>query len=307
MQGDLNDILVFLKVAECGSFTRAGQALRLPKTTVSRKVRELEQRLGVQLLHRTTRRLGLTEAGAVYVARCSHIPATLRDAEAAVSQVQGQPGGILRITCPYSLAVNLVSPLLAEFRTLYPQIQLDLVLTHRTLDLIQEKVDIALRMGNLPDSSMLARRLAVFPNRVYASRTYLDRFGEPAHPRELREHRALVTRVARSGAGYAWPMGQGGKLERFEVHPVIEADDPEVLKAPLAAGAGLMMATDLIMHNLVGKGLVQPILDGWLGRCPALHAVFPQGLVQPPKLRVFVDFLVAKLDTMNVSHRSLPP
>lgn len=298
MQTDLNDVLVFLKVVEAGSFTAAGEALHLPKTTVSRKIRELEQRLKVQLLHRTTRRLGLTQAGTVYFAHCSQLPQVLLDAEAAVGELQGHATGTLRITCSYSMAVTLVAPLLAPFRVLYPDVRIDLVLSHRTLDLIAEKIDLALRTGDLPDSSMLARRLAVLPNRVYASAAYLAQYGAPAHPDALCQHRALVTRVARFGAGYAWPMREGarGALKNYTITPVIEADDPEVLKAPLLAGAGLMMATDDIMQACVEQGLVEAILPGWLGRCPALHAVFPQGLVQPPKLRAFLDFLVAHLE-----------
>jgi DNA-binding transcriptional LysR family regulator len=152
-------------------------------------------------------------------------------------------------------------------------------------------------MGNLPDSSMAARQLAVLPNRIFASPDYLARYGEPRHPLELRQHLALVTRVARSGSIYAWPMSDGGMHENYEINPVIEADDPEILKAPLFAGAGLMMATDMIMQRHAAEGLVRPILAGWLGRCPALHVVFPRGQVQPPKLRAFIDFLVPRLES----------
>jgi DNA-binding transcriptional LysR family regulator len=293
---DMNDTLVFIKVIEEGSFTAAARDLRLPKTTVSRKVRELEQRLGVQLLHRTTRRLGLTEAGRTYFQCCKQIPQALIDAEAAIGQLRGNPRGTLRITASYSLTVSLLAPLLAEFRTLYPEVRVDLMLSHRTLDLVEEGIDIALRMGNLPDSSMAARQLAVLPNRVYASPTYLERHGEPTHPLELRQHLALVTRIARSGSSYAWPMSDGGAHESYEITPVIEADDPEILKEPLFAGAGLMMATDMIMQRHATEGLVRPVLPGWLGRCPALHAVFPRGHVQPPKLRAFIDFLVPRLE-----------
>jgi DNA-binding transcriptional LysR family regulator len=292
---DMNDTLMFVKVVEEGSFTAAARDLRLPKTTVSRKIRELEQRLGVQLLHRTTRRLGLTEAGTIYFQHCKQIPQVLADGEAAVGQLQGAPRGTLRITASYSLTMSVLAPLLGEFRECYPDVRLDLVLSHRTLDLVEQKIDIALRMGSLPDSSMAARQLAVLPNRVYASPAYLARHGEPTHPMELRQHLALVTRVARSGSSYAWPMSDGAEHENYEVSPVIEADDPELLKAPLFAGAGLMMATDMIMHRHAAEGLVRPVLPGWLGRCPALHAVFPRGHVQPPKLRAFIDFLVDRL------------
>jgi DNA-binding transcriptional LysR family regulator len=297
MAADLNDTVAFIKVVEGGSFTAAAQELRLPKTTLSRRVRELELRLGAQLMHRTTRKLSLTEAGATYFQQCRQIPQALADAEAAVSQLQGQPRGVLRITSSYSLMVSLIAPLLGEFRALYPEVRLDLVLSHRTLDLVEEQIDLALRMGALPDSAMVARRLAVLPNRIYASPDYLARHGEPAHPFELQQHLALVTRVARRGGGYAWPMSNGGTTESYEITPVIEADDPEVLKAALFGGAGLMMATDMIMQRHAAEGLVRPVLPGWLGRCPELHALFPRGHVQPPKLRVFVDFLVSRLNT----------
>jgi DNA-binding transcriptional LysR family regulator len=297
MTADLNDTLAFIKVIEGGSFTAAARDLRLPKTTVSRRIRELEQRLGAQLLHRTTRRLSLTEAGSVYFEQCRHVPQVLADAEASVGQLQGQPRGTLRVTSSYSLMLSLVGPLLAEFRALCPDVHIDLILSHRTLDLVEEQIDVALRMGSLPDSAMVARRLAVLPNRVYASPAYLARHGEPAHPFELQRHFALVTRVARRGGGYAWPMSKDGVTESYEVTPVIEADDPEVLKAPLFAGAGLMMATDMIMARHAAEGLVRPILPGWVGRCPELHALFPRGHVQPPKLRAFVDFMIERLRT----------
>jgi len=297
MAADLNDTLAFIKVIESGSFTAAARDLRLPKTTVSRRIRELEQRLGAQLLHRTTRRLGLTEAGSVYFEQCHHVPQMLADAEASVGQLQGQPRGTLRVTSSYSLMLSLVGPLLAEFRALCPDVHIDLILSHRTLDLVEEQIDVALRMGSLADSAMVARRLAVLPNRVYASPAYLARHGEPAHPFELQRHFALVTRVARRGGGYAWPMSKDGVTENYEVTPVIEADDPEVLKAPLFAGAGLMIATDMIMARHAAEGLVRPILPGWVGRCPELHALFPRGHVQPPKLRAFVDFMVERLRT----------
>lgn len=295
MTVDLNDTVTFIKVIEGGSFTAAARDLRLPKTTVSRRIRELEDRLGAQLLHRTTRRLSLTEAGSVYFQQCRHVAQTLAEAEASVSQLQGRPRGTLRVTSSHSLMLSLVGPLLAQFRELFPEVTIDLVLSHRNVNLVEEQVDLALRMGPLVDSGMVARRLAVLPNRVYASPAYLEKHGEPMHPFELQKHFALITRVARRGAGYAWEMTRDGTTESYEITPVIEADDPEVLKAPLFEGAGLMMATDMIMAKHAAEGRVRAVLPGWLGRCPELHAVFPRGNVQPPKLRVFVDFLVKQL------------
>ena len=312
MAMDLNDTVIFVKVIEAGSFTAAARELRLPKTTVSRRVRKLEETLGAQLLHRTTRTLNLTEAGTTFFEQCRDIPRLLEYAEGAVGQLQGEPRGTLRVTASYSLMVNLIAPLLADFRRLYPDVRMDVVLSHKTLDLVADKIDLALRMGPLADSTLIARQLAVLPNRIYASPTYLAEHGEPAHPGELRRHSALVTRVARQGRGYAWEMSKDGFSQSFPLNVVIEADDPEVLKAPLFAGAGLMMATDQIMARHVADGSVRPVLQGWLGRCPELHAIFPQGRVQPPKLRAFVDFLVERLrDTAGsnvpVSEQRRPP
>jgi len=245
--------------------------------------------------------LSLTEAGTIYFQQCRQVPQALADAEAAVGQLQGQPRGTLRITSSYSVMISLIAPLLGEFRSLYPDVRIDLILSHRTLDLLEEHIDVALRMtrGGLPDSSMIARRLAVFPNRVYASSSYLARHGEPTHPFELQRHATLSTRIWRRGSGYAWPMTNGGPMENYEITPVIEADDPEVLKAALLSGAGLMMATDLIMQRHAAEGVVLPVLQGWIGSSPELHAVFPGGHVQPPKLRAFIDFLVSRLSVQD--------
>ncbi len=295
MTPSLDDTLAFVKVVQAGSFTAAARSLGLPKATVSRKVQDLEQRLGAQLLHRTTRRVGLTEAGAIYFQYCESIAHILTEAEIAISQMQGEPRGWLRITSSHSLSVSLLSPLISDFRSAYPGVLIDLILTHETLDLIAKEIDVALRLGPLPDSSMTARKLAVLPNRIYASRDYLAQHGEPAHPDELRRHWALATRVAQRSRGFAWPMSDGGELQDYEINPVIVADDPDVLIQLLLAGQGLMMATDLLVKPYLAKDLIQPVLAGWTGRRPELHAVFPQGRVQSPKLRVFVDFLLKRL------------
>lgn len=296
MAVDPGDALAFVTVVREGGFTAAARKMRVPKTTLSRRVRVLEAALGVRLLNRTTRRLALTEAGTIYFRHCDPLARGFADAEAAVGQLLGAPRGWLRITAPQSLVENLLSEVIADFLVLYPDIRVDLSLSHQPEDIVARGQDIALRMGPVSDTSLAARRLAVFPNRVYAAPAYLARWGQPEHPGDLISHRALATRVAVRGGGYAWPMRAGPTaLADFPVDPVLVADDPEVLKAPLLAGLGLMMATDLIMRRLVAGGQVRPVLDGWVGRCPELHAIFPQGPVQPPKLRAFVDFLVARL------------
>ncbi len=227
MTHDLNDTLVFVKVVEHGSFIAAAKALRLPKTSVSRKVQELEVRLGAQLLHRTTRKLGLTEAGNVYFEHSQRIARELEEAESAVGQLQGGPRGWLRITAPYSIGVTWIAPLLGEFHARYPEVRVEMLLSNEPLDLISKEIDVALRGGNLPDSNLVARRLSVFRTQVYASPIYLERHGEPLHPDDLQHHRALaMQKQRRNGGSYVWPLNDGKRSGEFTVDPVLVANDP---------------------------------------------------------------------------------
>ncbi|HEX6572661.1 MAG TPA: LysR family transcriptional regulator, partial [Steroidobacteraceae bacterium] len=175
MPRDLNDTLIFAKVVEHGSFISAARALRLPKTTVSRKIQELELRLGAQLLHRTTRKLGLTEAGNIYFEHSQRIARELDEAESAIGQLQGGPRGWLRVTAPYSFAISRITPLFGEFQARYPEVRVEMVLTNEPLDLIDKEIDVALRVGPLRDGNLVARRLSVFRSQVYASPRYLER------------------------------------------------------------------------------------------------------------------------------------
>ncbi|MBY6265631.1 LysR family transcriptional regulator [Azospirillum sp. 412522] len=298
---DLNDTIAFVKVVEEGSFTKAARRLRLPKTTLSRKVRDLERRLGIQLLHRTTRRLGLTEAGTVYFERCRRIAGELEQAESAVAQLRDAPRGWLRITTPPSFGMTVVAPLLPEFRARYPDVRIDLVLSHENLDLVARDIDLAIRMGSLQDSSMAARKLGVLRRHVYAAPAYCAAHGMPGHPDELIRHLTLANMSARRPSGYGWRLFRtcGGLPEEemdVAIDPVIAADDPEMLIPTLLAGGGLVLATDFAMRPYRSAGQVERVLDGWRGADVDLHAVFPGGRIQPPKLRSFLDFLIGRID-----------
>src|SRR3546814_7443985 len=159
MARDLNDTLVFVKVVEQGRFIAAARTLRLPKTTVSRKVQELEARLGAQLLHRTTRKLGLTEAGNVYYEHSQRIARELDEAESAVSQLQGGPRGWLRVTAPYSLGIERIAPLLGEFHARHAEVRVEMMLSNEQVELNDKEIDVALRLGRLPDSNLVVRKL----------------------------------------------------------------------------------------------------------------------------------------------------
>lgn len=298
MSRDLNDTLIFAKVVEQGSFTAAAKALGLPKTTVSRKVQELEERLGAQLLNRTTRKLGLTEAGAVYHDHSARIARELEEAESAVGQLQGGPRGWLRVTAPYSIGILWIAPLLSEFHHRYPEVRIDLNLANEKLDLIAGETDVALRVGSLPDSTLVARKLATFRTQVYASPDYLARHGEPLHPDDLQHHRVLAFTKHRHGNRYSWPLSQGGDapVQEFAVHPLFVANDPAPLNGAMLCGEGLLMATDMTIKPFVEAGQAVRVLAGWVGPEYEFNAVFIRGRVPSPKVRAFVDFLVERLD-----------
>lgn len=298
MSRDLNDTLIFAKVVEHGSFVSAARALRLPKTTVSRKVQELESRLGAQLLHRTTRKLGLTEAGNIYFEHSQRIARELDDAESAIGQLQGGPRGWLRVTAPYSFGISRITPLFGEFQARYPEIRVEILLTNDKIDLIGQEIDVALRIGTLLDNNLVARRLAVFRSQVYASPRYIEHHGEPVHPGDLLHHRTLgMNKFGLVGnSGYYWPLNDGTTTTDFKIQPVLVANDPAALTPALLSGEGLMLTADVMVKAYAELGYVRRVLAGWTGPSAELNAVFPRGQGKTPKVRAFVDFLIERVN-----------
>ena len=296
MSHDLNDTLIFVKVVEHGSFVSAAKSLRLPKTTVSRKVQELEMRLGAQLLHRTTRKLGLTEAGNVYFEHSQRIARDLSEAESAVGQLQAGPRGWLRFTAPYSIGIDKIAPLLGEFHMRHPEVRVEMLLSNEPLDLIGGEIDVALRIGTLPDSTYVARKLGTLNTQVYAGTAYIARYGEPLHPDELQYHRRLAMQKTRHGNGYQWSLDDGNGKRNFPINPILVANDPAAMKGALLCGEGVMIGADVMVRPFVEQGFVKRVLAGWTGGEYELDAVFPRGHARSPKVRAFVDFLLERLN-----------
>lgn len=293
---DLNDTLVFVCVVRLGSFTAAAHALQIPKTTVSRRVRELEQAIGVQLLRRTTRQLSLTEAGAVYYEQCKSIADTLEHAERAVHQLRDGPRGWLRVTVPFSFGVSWFAPLLAGFRQAYPEIRLEILASHVPLDLVGEEIDVALRLGALPDSSLIARRLASFATGIYVAPEYLARHGAPQTPEELLHRQTLTLHQARRDVGYVWPLRrEGGRLRDYRVEPSILANDPALLHDALLAGEGLSLAMDQSMKTDVQAGRLIRVLPEWIGPPQDLNAVTAREHLPSPKVTALIGYLKAHM------------
>ncbi|CAM3202654.1 LysR family transcriptional regulator [Corallococcus sp. ZKHCc1 1396] len=284
---DLNELLVFARVVQAGSFTAAARGLRMPKSTVSRKVSELEERVGAQLLQRTTRKLNLTEVGRTYYAHCERIVAEAEAAELAVTRLQAGPHGLLRVTTP--LSVNFLAPLVSRFLERYPEVQLELLCTDRAVDLMAEGFDLAVRAGRLPDSSLMARRLGDIARVVVASPAYLQEKGAPRTPADLGKHDCLLFGTALEG--HVWTLHAGGRAVEVKVSGRLVVNEPDMLHAVTVAGSGVALVPGLNCVEDLAAGRLQRVLPDWSSTGAPVHAVYPPTRHHVPKVMAFVDFL----------------
>ena len=292
---DPGDLLVFARVAELGSFSRAAERLGLPKSTVSRRVAGLESRIGERLLLRTTRRQTLTELGRELLEHARQIALEVDAATALRDHRQAAPSGRLRVSMPSDVANLVLSDMLAAFMALHPAIALELDLSPRRVDLLGEGFDAAIRIGALPDDALLAaRRLTAFPNGLYAAPDYLAERGEPATPQELAPHDA-VRLLGADGAPMPWTLTRGE--ERWEGVPSgrAAANSPELLIRLACAGAGIAAVPDFFARPFLHRGALRRVLPGWSLPSHPVWVVFPGRKLMPAKTRVFIDMLQTAL------------
>lgn len=292
---DPNDLLVFARVAELGSFSAAAERLGLPKSTVSRRLAALEQQLGERLLLRTTRRQTLTEFGLQLLDHARQVVAEVDAVAALRERRQAAPSGRLRVSMPSDFANLLLTESLAAFVALYPGIALELDLTARRVDLLGEGFDVAVRMGSLPDDTLLAaRQLNEFSTGLYAAKNYLAERGQPTTPQDLAQHDA-VRLLGGHGEPVAWTLLRGE--ERWDHTPPgrITANSPELLIGLVKAGAGIAAVPDYFAQNAVRQGILQRVLPDWCLPSQTASAVFPGRKLMPAKTRVFIDMLQTAL------------
>jgi len=291
---EANDLLLFARVADEGSFTRAAERLGLPKSTVSRRVAAMEAVLGERLLLRTTRKLSLTDFGHSVLEHAHQVVAEVEAATQLAQNRQIQPSGRLRVSMPSDFVTVVISTLLATFTDKYKEISLELDLTPRRVDLIGENFDVAIRMGDLTDdASLAARRLAVFSTSLYASPHYLARRGTPSEPEALMEHDALRL-LQRNGEPMPWVMIRDD--QRWEGIPPgrATANSPELLIRLARAGAGIASVSDHFVEPYVRIGELVPVLADWSLPLVPAWAVFPGRRLMPARTRVFLDALQAE-------------
>ena len=284
----------FAKVAELGSFAAAADRLDLVPSAVTKHVASLEARLGVLLLNRTTRRVSLTEAGAAYLERCNALLADLESLEASVGELVHKPRGVLRLSAPVSFGSSHLGPLIAGYRERYPEVQMDLVLNDRLIDLVEEGFDLAIRIGRLPDSSLVALRLAITRMVLCAAPGYLERRGTPRQPADLEHHDCLG--YAYWGAGEEWRFtGRAGDVQAVRIKPVVRANNGNILKAMVIAGQGIMLQPDFLVGDDVRAQRLLPLLPEYHAGELGIFAAYPHRKHLSAKVRSFIDFIADAL------------
>ena len=290
----LDEVQSFVALAQAGSFTVAAERLGKNGSTVSRRIAALEARLGVRLVERTTRRVALTEPGTAYLARMTAVLEEIAGADAEMAAHGDVPQGLLRMTLPRSYGRLWVAPLLPKLLERYPRLRIEAHYGDHFVDLVGEGYDVAVRLGKLSDSSLVARKVATVTRTLVASADYLKRAGTPRHPRDLVQHRCLG--FAGMGRGTSWTLRKARQRIEVPISPVLVADDAETLVAAAADGCGIAAVTDWLLEKHPARQHLVPVLVGWdLGEESAIHIVTPTVRFLPAKTKAFIEMAVAQL------------
>jgi DNA-binding transcriptional LysR family regulator len=287
------DLQAFVAVVEAGSFTAAAERLDAAKSAVSRRVSALEERLGVQLLRRTTRTLNLTDTGRSFYEHSARILADLDEAESAVQHEHGELRGTLRIALPMSFGVRHMCKPIAAFSRLHPQIRFDLNLNDRRVDLLEEGLDLAIRIGHLKDSSLIARKLFDANTVVCASQHYLKTHGTPESPEDLRNHDCLVYSNLADPDTWQWTNKDGSK-RKVAVKTVMRVSSGDFLANAAAHGLGIVMQPTFIASEAIRRGNLVPILEDYTWPVTPAYALYPPTRHLSYRLRAFIDFLAER-------------
>lgn len=283
----LNDMALFVEVVKARSFRRAAEIIGMPNSTLSRRISGLEKAIGLRLLHRTTRRIEVTEAGQLYFERCKRIVDEARLAHEQLGEMLAQPSGVLRASLPVDFATTFLAPQMAEFARRYPGISFEFDLTPRRVDLVSEPYDVAIRMGDQPDSNLIARRLALLPRYLYASPGYLERHGAPSLPADLAAHECLRMLAAEASvltlhnAAETVEIAIGG---RFRLNSV------GMIKRLATLGLGVAILAEEIAAEDVSEGRLRRVLPEWQATPIPVYAITETRLL-PAKTQRFIEFL----------------
>jgi DNA-binding transcriptional LysR family regulator len=284
---------VFATIVGDGSFTKAADRLDMSRAMVSKYVINLEDHLGTRLLNRTTRRLSLTESGAAYYERCLQIISDVQEAEQAAGQLTSTPRGTLKITMPVAFGLHRLSKVIADYVALHSEVKLDISLNDRYVDLVEEGFDMAIRIGTLPESRLIARKLDVARSIVCASPEYLKKHGSPKQPEDLINHSCLGYTYTNSGN--EWQLKNEAAEEIIRIAGTIKANNGDMLRLAALNGAGLILQPLFIVEEDLQAGRLVRVLDNYTSNEFGIYAVYPSRKHLSAKVRTFVDFLVDRL------------
>jgi DNA-binding transcriptional LysR family regulator len=290
---DLINLRAFARIAELGSISAAARSLRSPKSSISRSLVRLEESVGAVLIERSTRHMRLTDAGLLMHRHARRILDEVGEAENAVGGLIGVPSGTLRVSVPFTFAAGPLAPMLPRFLAAYPDVRVSLTVDNRLIDLMTEEIDIAIRIGPLADSELIARRLTTFALQLYASPAYLQRNGSPESIEDLAEHTLIASRDRR----YTWRFRTAtGVAQEFDIVPGTVVPEPAVAKTMVIAGTGIARLPDFHAADALADGLIVRVLPHLEGESIEAHALYASHRSLSAKVRVFIDSLVSHLN-----------
>lgn len=295
----LTGLIAFARTASLGSYSAAARSLSVSPSAVSKSVRRLEDQLGVALFTRTTRSIALTTEGQELHQRALRLIEAAEDIEQTASALRSAPVGRLRIAAPLPLGIHVIAPALPRFRARYPDVVIDLRLSDQIVDLVEDGIDIAVRIGELAESRLLSRKLAVQKLCCFAAPAYLAARGEPQRPAELEHHDIVALRYQSSGMLMPWTFQTGERITEIQPDAAITVDASDALIRTLLAGAGIGMTSTLLAAPHVARGTLVPVLDAFAVERSPITAIWPESRRSTPSVRAFLDFLQAEFQRPN--------
>jgi DNA-binding transcriptional LysR family regulator len=292
---DLNEVTIFVKVVQTGSFIGASRILDIPKATVSRKIAQLEETLGVRLLQRTTRKVNLTEVGRLYFDRCVRILDDLAEANLAVAEMQAIPYGTLRISASVVFGVTILHQWIFEFTRLYPQVKIEVFLSNQYVDMVTKGIDLAVRSGSLSDSSLVMHKLGEVPYWLCASPKYLASHGIPTIPTDLHQHHCITIMSESLSEIIPWTMKQGKELMEVKPEYRLRANDFLLIKQLLLSDFGIAYVPSITVLEEISNGSLVRVLSDWALMERELYLVYPSDRHLSPKVRALIEFIYQKV------------
>ncbi|WP_428033335.1 LysR family transcriptional regulator [Amphritea sp.] len=281
------DLFIFLKVVERGSFLSASESLSVPTSTVSRKVQQLESDLGYKLMHRSARKMVLTEAGVKFYNRCQPLFTELESATKELDDELMEPSGLLRVTAPVSLTNDLLAEWFFKFMERFPRINLELIVVNRNIDLVEEGIDVAFRIGEVRLQNWISRPLLQSSFSVCASEDYLRRRGAPKHPQDLYHHTLILTR-----RNPVWQFSKGEETVRIDGHARMKVDELNIAARAAEHGLGIANLPDYVVTKSLAAGRLTRLMPGWQPHPREVHMLYPERKYIPGKVRLFIEFVM---------------